>query len=140
MDTSANEAQQTIYVKTLGGFSITVDGKEISDNNNQSKKPWSLLEYLVVFQKKDISVNEPVSYTHLDVYKRQAPERRRAGGLRGVISLPRQGGRCGGRDQVVPEGPGRTSAGPFPAKRTFPRSIIPQGEGPSNLCFTIIRA
>ena len=58
MDTSANEAQQTIYVKTLGGFSITVDGKEISDNNNQSKKPWSLLEYLVVFQKKDISVNE----------------------------------------------------------------------------------
>lgn len=52
MDTSANEAQQTIYVKTLGGFSITVDGKEISDNNNQSKKPWSLLEYLVVFQKK----------------------------------------------------------------------------------------
>lgn len=58
MDTSATEAQQTIYVKTLGGFSITVDGKEISDNNNQSKKPWSLLEYLVVFQKKDISVNE----------------------------------------------------------------------------------
>lgn len=58
MDTSANEARQTIYVKTLGGFSITVDGKEISDNNNQSKKPWSLLEYLVVFQKKDISVNE----------------------------------------------------------------------------------
>lgn len=58
MDTSATEARQTIYVKTLGGFSITVDGKEISDNNNQSKKPWSLLEYLVVFQKKDISVNE----------------------------------------------------------------------------------
>lgn len=55
MDTSANEAQQTIYVKTLGGFSITVDGKEISDNNNQSKKPWSLLDWL--FFKKRISAS-----------------------------------------------------------------------------------
>lgn len=58
METSAHESPQTIYVRTLGGFSITVDGKEINDNSNQSKKPWSLLEYLVVFQKKDISVNE----------------------------------------------------------------------------------
>ena len=55
MDTSTNEAQQTIYVKTLGGFSITVDGKEISDNNNQSKKPWSLLDWL--FFKKRISAS-----------------------------------------------------------------------------------
>lgn len=58
MNASALDSQQTIYVKTLGGFSITVDGKEITDSNNQSKKPWSLLEYLVIFQKKDISVNE----------------------------------------------------------------------------------
>lgn len=58
METSAHESPQTIYVRQLGGFSITVDGKEINDNSNQSKKPWSLLEYLVVFQKKDISVNE----------------------------------------------------------------------------------
>ncbi len=58
MDASALDFQQTIYVKTLGGFSITVNGKEITDSNNQSKKPWSLLEYLVIFQKKDISVNE----------------------------------------------------------------------------------
>ena len=58
METSAHESPQTIYVRTLGGFSITVDGKDINDNSNQSKKPWSLLEYLVVFQKKDISVNE----------------------------------------------------------------------------------
>lgn len=58
MDASALDSKQTIYVKTLGGFSITAGGKEITDSNNQSKKPWSLLEYLVVFQKKDISVNE----------------------------------------------------------------------------------
>lgn len=58
MNMSALDLQQTIYVKTLGGFSITVNGKEITDSNNQSKKPWSLLEYLVIFQKKDISVNE----------------------------------------------------------------------------------
>lgn len=58
MNTSALALRQTIYVKTLGGFSITVDGKEINDSSNQSKKPWNLLEYLVIFQKKDISVNE----------------------------------------------------------------------------------
>lgn len=58
MNSSALDLQQTIYVKTLGGFSITVNGREITDSNNQSKKPWNLLEYLVIFQKKDISVNE----------------------------------------------------------------------------------
>ncbi len=58
MNVPALESNQTIYVKTLGGFSITVNGKEVTDSNNQSKKPWSLLEYLVIFQKKDISVNE----------------------------------------------------------------------------------
>ena len=52
MKTSASEEKPTIYVNTLGGFSIKVGDKEITDNSNQSKKPWCLLEYLVVFQKK----------------------------------------------------------------------------------------
>ena len=49
METSAHESPQTIYVRTLGGFSITVDGKEINDNSNQSKKPWNIWLF---FRKK----------------------------------------------------------------------------------------
>ena len=48
----------TIYVHTLGGFSVKAGDKEINDSSNQSKKPWSLLEYLVVFRKKEISPAE----------------------------------------------------------------------------------
>lgn len=58
MNTSASEEKPTIYINTLGGFSIRVGDIVITDNSNQSKKPWCLLEYLVVFQKKDISPNE----------------------------------------------------------------------------------
>ena len=61
MKTSASEEKPTIYVNTLGGFSIKVGDKEITDNSNQSKKPLCLLEYLVVFQKKDISPNELIN-------------------------------------------------------------------------------
>lgn len=61
MITSASEEKPTIHVNTLGGFSIKVGDKEITDNSNQSKKPWCLLEYLVVFQKKDISPNELIN-------------------------------------------------------------------------------
>ena len=48
----------TIYVHTLGGFSVKAGDKEINDSSNQSKKSWSLLEYLVVFRKKEISPAE----------------------------------------------------------------------------------
>ena len=66
MKTSASEEKPTIYVTTLGGFSIKVGDKEITDNSNQSKKPWCLLEYLVVFQKKDISPNELINVIWAD--------------------------------------------------------------------------
>lgn len=66
MKTSASEEKPTIYVNTLGGFSIKVGDKEITDNSNQSKKPWCLLEYLVVFQKKDISPNELINVIWAD--------------------------------------------------------------------------
>lgn len=58
MKPSVVEEKPSIYVRTLGGFSISAGDREISDSSNQSKKPWCLLEYLVVFQKKDISANE----------------------------------------------------------------------------------
>ena len=48
MNASILEDKPTIYIKTLGGFSLKVGDKEITDNSNQSKKPWCLLEYLVV--------------------------------------------------------------------------------------------
>ena len=66
MITSASEEKPTIHVNTLGGFSIKVGDKEITDNSNQSKKPWCLLEYLVVFQKKDISPNELINVIWAD--------------------------------------------------------------------------
>lgn len=58
MISSAFDLNPTIYVHTLGGFSIEAGGKVINDSSNQSKKPWALLEYLIVFQKKDISPGE----------------------------------------------------------------------------------
>ena len=55
---SSSEQRPTIHVQTLGGFSIRTNGCQINDNSNQSKKPWALLEYLVIFQKKDINPAE----------------------------------------------------------------------------------
>ena len=52
---TSSDTKPTIYVQTLGGFSIKADDFQINDNSNQSKKPCALLEYLVVFQKKEIS-------------------------------------------------------------------------------------
>lgn len=49
---SSSEQRPTIHVQTLGGFSIRTNDCQINDNSNQSKKPWALLEYLVIFQKK----------------------------------------------------------------------------------------
>lgn len=66
MKPSTEEEKPAIYVRTLGGFSISAGDKEISDSNNQSKKPWCLLEYLVVFQKKDISPNELIEVIWAD--------------------------------------------------------------------------
>lgn len=49
-----------IYINMLGGFSITINRKTIKDQNNQPKKPWRLLEYLVAFRGRAVSHNELV--------------------------------------------------------------------------------
>lgn len=49
-----------IYVHMLGEFSITINEQTINDENNQSKKPWSLLEYLVAFRGRGVSPMELV--------------------------------------------------------------------------------
>mgnify|MGYP003178231473 CR=1 FL=1 len=66
MNASVMEDKPTIYIKTLGGFSLRVGDKEITDHSNQSKKPWCLLEYLVVFQKKSISPGELINIVWAD--------------------------------------------------------------------------
>lgn len=50
--------ESVIYVNMLGGFSISIGDQEIVDQNNQAKKPWSLLEYLITFRGRDIPVDE----------------------------------------------------------------------------------
>lgn len=47
-----------IKINMLGGFSITVDDKIISDQVSHSKKLFYLLEYLISFRHKEISQNE----------------------------------------------------------------------------------
>lgn len=66
MDTSASEVKPIIYIKTLGGFSIRVGDKDITDNSNQSKKPWCLLEYMVVFRNRDLSPSELINIIWAD--------------------------------------------------------------------------
>lgn len=47
-----------IQVKMLGGFTITMDGKSMSDSDNRSRKAWSLLSYLIIKRRGDVSINE----------------------------------------------------------------------------------
>lgn len=53
-----NNQESIIRVNMLGRFSISLGDKEIVDQNNQAKKPWSLLEYLITFRGRDIPVEE----------------------------------------------------------------------------------
>lgn len=55
---NTSEEKNIIYISMLGQFMIQIGDKSICDNNNHSKKPWSLLEYLVTFRKKDITPDE----------------------------------------------------------------------------------
>lgn len=50
--------ESVIYVNMLGEFSISIGDEVIIDQNNQAKKPWSLLEYLITFRGRDIPVEE----------------------------------------------------------------------------------
>lgn len=52
------EASPTVYVNTLGEFSLTIDGKTVDDRNHQSKKAWILLEYLLTFRNREASPEE----------------------------------------------------------------------------------
>ncbi len=50
-----------VRITMLGGFSLTVGDKTISDNSNRAHQLWNLLEYLVAFRNRDISHEELIS-------------------------------------------------------------------------------
>lgn len=48
----------TAQVQMFGGFRMTINGITITDQTNQSKKPWSILEYLITFRNREVSSGE----------------------------------------------------------------------------------
>lgn len=50
-----------VQVKMFGGFSITIDGVSVCESDSPSKKAWLLLQYLIVFQKREVSTSELVN-------------------------------------------------------------------------------
>jgi len=48
----------TFYVQMLGGFSVTYNDIFINNQSSQSKKPWTILEYLITFHDREIPSNE----------------------------------------------------------------------------------
>ena len=50
-----------VQVKMFGGFSITIGDVTVSESDSPSKKAWLLLQYLIAFQKREISTSELVN-------------------------------------------------------------------------------
>lgn len=48
----------TAKVQMFGGFSMTIGDVTVTDKSHQSKKPWSILEYLIAFRDRQIESNE----------------------------------------------------------------------------------
>lgn len=48
-------------VRMFGGFSITIDNITVRESDSPSKKAWLLLQYLIAFQKREISTSELVN-------------------------------------------------------------------------------
>lgn len=48
----------TATVQMFGAFHLSINGITISDRSSQAKKPWSILEYLITFHKREISSSE----------------------------------------------------------------------------------
>lgn len=44
-----------LHIKTLGGFSISYQDKILTNDDNRSKKLWTLLAYIIVYHAKEIS-------------------------------------------------------------------------------------
>lgn len=53
-----NKEPLKITVTMLGDFSLSMGGQTICDHDNQSKKPWIIIEYLIAFRNREIPSNE----------------------------------------------------------------------------------
>ncbi len=52
------EERSAIYVSTLGGFSLSMGERSLGDDENRSRKAWSLLSYLIINRKKESSISD----------------------------------------------------------------------------------
>lgn len=53
-------------VQMLGGFRMTINGISITDQSNQAKKPWSILEYLITFRNREVASSELIDLIWAD--------------------------------------------------------------------------
>ncbi len=60
-------SSDTIHVQMLGGFSITIGEVTIREEDSPSRKAWLLIQYLIAFQKREISASELVSILWRDI-------------------------------------------------------------------------
>ncbi len=51
---------QSLEVQMLGRFAVRLNGQEINDNDNRSKKVWLLLAYMIYFRNRSITQSELV--------------------------------------------------------------------------------
>ncbi|MDD5934235.1 MAG: BTAD domain-containing putative transcriptional regulator, partial [Clostridiales bacterium] len=52
--------EDLLFVKTFGGFSIEYKGITISDQDNRSKKLWTLIEYIMINHKNDLTITSMI--------------------------------------------------------------------------------
>ena len=55
------EIVEALYIRMLGGFSISTDTNQISDRDNRSRKIWTLLAYLVYHRHRTIMQEELIN-------------------------------------------------------------------------------
>lgn len=55
-----------LQVKMLGNCVLHYGDKIISDTNNRIKKPWTLLEYLIVYRNREIPIEELIDLLYLN--------------------------------------------------------------------------
>ena len=63
-----------LLIRTFGGFSISYKDKTITDQDNRSKKIWTLLEYIISFHDKAISQSSLIDLLWTEDSVSSAPE------------------------------------------------------------------
>ncbi|MBP5159072.1 MAG: winged helix-turn-helix domain-containing protein [Lachnospiraceae bacterium] len=66
--------EDSIVVKTFGGFSMSYGENSISDQDNRSKKTWTIIEYLIANHSRSITQTQLISLLWSDDSMGDAPE------------------------------------------------------------------